>query len=69
MYCPNCGSNNVHTHQETINGEPDVNICNGVLGYLCLGPIGILCAFLGGKKSYRRTYLVCNDCHIKTLVN
>ncbi len=67
MRCPNCGGNNAHVMQETATSGKDVSFCNGLLGFLCLGPIGILCAFLGGnKQTFTRSYIVCSDCNTKS---
>lgn len=69
MNCPNCNSPNTYIVHDTTTSGSNVNVCNGILGYLCLGPIGLLCLLVGGnKKTTTRPYLVCNNCHIRTRV-
>ncbi len=69
MICPNCGSNQTYIISDSKTTGSDVNICNGVLGYVCLGPLGILCAFFGGnKRTITQNYVVCNNCHIRSKI-
>lgn len=41
--------------------------CKGIIGYVCLGPIGILCGLCGmGKgKTWSRSFWVCGSCGYK----
>ncbi len=68
MRCPNCGSYDTYVFNESATTGSEFNVCNGILGYICLGPIGLLCVLTGKKQTYTRNYIVCNNCHIKSRV-
>ena len=68
MYtCPNCQSNDIIV-KET-NSVKGFGFCKGILGYICFGPFGLLCGFLGfGQPKSRRQYIHCNNCGANTNV-
>lgn len=57
--CPRCGSENVRVYVERDRNSYD--FCGGILGYICAGPLGLLCGFCGSQDK-ERTTLICNDC-------
>lgn len=67
--CIFCGSNNVKveviTETKTQGGQ-GFSATKGCLGYLLLGPLGILCGTCGSKQSTtvseNKTWWVCSDC-------
>ena len=73
--CPNCGNPDVQMEEETtththtkVKGS-GYSGTQGCLGYLMLGPVGLLCGSCGQKpraktKTYETTqrYWVCNQC-------
>lgn len=58
--CPFCGSKNIKIIIE--KEKDDYDLTSGIIGTICLGPIGLLCGlcFADGEKE-RRT-CICNDC-------
>ncbi|HAZ90873.1 MAG TPA: hypothetical protein DCX21_02760 [Eubacterium sp.] len=69
MRCPRCGSNNGQIISETRTKGKDFSVGSGLLGYWCLGPIGILCGACGGGKKIRTVnYWFCRDCGKKCKV-
>lgn len=60
VYCPNCGSNNVKIIVE--KEKEDFDLCGGITGAVCLGPIGLLCGFCCADGVKKRTTCVCNNC-------
>ncbi|MGL4589874.1 MAG: hypothetical protein ACRCUP_06535 [Mycoplasmatales bacterium] len=61
MACPKCGSNNLEV--STMPVTKGFGFCNGLLGLICLGPIGLICGLCGmGKTIGRKTYVYCKDC-------
>ncbi len=67
MTCPRCGSNNTTIlHQENKKGY---GLCNGILGYICLGPFGLICGLLGmGATQSHDAYIICGDCGSRTKI-
>jgi hypothetical protein len=62
--CPRCGSLNVKVVSDITETTKGFGAGKGCLGYISLGPIGLLCGMLGmGKtKTKTNTYRVCADC-------
>lgn len=65
--CPNCGSRNFQVINETNVQTKGKNYSSGkgCLGYLLLGPLGLLCGSCGqGQKTSvtNTTYYVCDKC-------
>ena len=65
--CPNCGSHNceIQVQQNVTGSGGGYGCCNGGLGYVCLGPIGLLCGLCGTKNKTTITHKsmwVCKDC-------
>lgn len=58
--CPKCGSDNIHIITERKNNPYDV--CTGLSGGCCVGPIGLLCGFCTAEGEKERTTIVCHDC-------
>lgn len=58
--CPRCGSDNVRVVIE--RKEKNFDVCGGVLGGLCLGPIGILCGLCTADEASESYTGICNDC-------
>lgn len=66
MICPKCGSTEVDIITERTRIDNGFDICNGLLGYICLGPIGILCGACGGKeKIHEEKFCKCKFCGLK----
>lgn len=57
--CPRCHSENVRVIVERTNKPYD--FCGGIFGYICAGPLGLLCGFCGSEDS-EHTTLICNQC-------
>lgn len=64
MRCPKCGGEHCQLITESTSNFKGFGVGKGCLGYLCLGPIGILCGMCGmGKgKTYTAHFWVCSDC-------
>ncbi len=63
MICPKCGSDSSQVIVEKKTTGSDFSLCDGLLGYICLGPVGILCGACGGNKKYVEVkYCQCNVC-------
>ena len=63
MKCPDCGSENCHIINEVETTGKDYDAKDGCCGYICLGPIGLLCGACGkGKETTNVNYWVCNNC-------
>ena len=67
LRCPECGSKNYqlvsNTQTQTTGGGFSAG--KGCLGYICFGPLGILCGACGsGQKTTTTvtTECMCNDC-------
>lgn len=67
MRCPSCGNNNCHIIQEVETKQKGFGVCEGICGYLILGPIGLLCGLcgMGEGRTSKKAYWVCNDCGSK----
>ena len=67
IVCPQCGNKNLTIVTETNTQTTGKNFSagQGCLGYLLLGPLGILCGSCGNSQkttSTNTTYWVCNKC-------
>lgn len=61
--CPNCGSIQIQIVGEQSGGfNKTSGICSGILGTICLGPIGLLCALFGIKDKTTTFSRVCLNC-------
>jgi DNA-directed RNA polymerase subunit RPC12/RpoP len=67
LRCPSCGSTNFQPITETYGETKGYDCCNGLIGYLLLGPVGWLCGACGmGKgKTTTTTCFICKDCGTK----
>ena len=63
MTCPRCG---VKDQCQIVYGSENstgYNVCGGVCGYVCLGPLGLLCGLKNEKVT--KHFWVCNNCGAK----
>ncbi len=61
--CPKCGSTHIQGVAETSGGfDAGSGICGGILGYLCLGPIGLICALCGVTDKKTKVSRLCLNC-------
>ncbi|MNP50067.1 hypothetical protein D3C76_1443030 [compost metagenome] len=58
--CPSCGSSFVKIIIEKKN--EDFDIPSGVIGYICMGPIGLLCGLCCADGEKDKTTCICNNC-------
>ncbi len=58
--CPFCGSKSIKIIIE--KEKEDFDATSGVLGYICLGPIGLLCGLCSADGEKERITCICNDC-------
>ena len=58
--CPCCKSKNRKIIIEKKN--EDFDITSGVIGTICLGPIGLLCGLCCAEGEKEKTTCICNDC-------
>lgn len=58
--CPRCGSDNVTVLVE--RHTENFDLCSGILGTVCFGPIGLLCGICGAGGEQKRISCTCNDC-------
>lgn len=58
--CPFCNSENVKVLIEKESN--DFDITSGILGVICLGPIGLLCGICGASDPKTSTTGICNNC-------
>ena len=58
--CPLCKSKNIKIIIEKKN--EDFDITSGVIGTICLGPIGLLCGLCCAEGEKEKTTCICNDC-------
>lgn len=65
--CPRCGSTNIHIINDSVTETKGFGVGKGCLGYICFGPIGLLCGMCGmGKSRTTNTaYRMCADCGAK----
>ncbi len=67
LHCPKCKSEKIQALTET-NVQGGYRAGRGCLGWLLLGPLGILCGALGKKarvSSTNNTVFVCMECGFK----
>lgn len=63
LKCPHCGSTRLqYTTSVKTQGVSAGDAC---CGYVCLGPIGLLCGLCGSGSSETKEYWVCHDCGAK----
>lgn len=63
LKCPHCGSTKLqYTTSVKTQG---VSVGDACCGYVCLGPIGLLCGLCGSGSSETKEYWVCHDCGAK----
>lgn len=63
IVCPVCGNNTCSVINESTTEGKDFSVGKSCIGYICLGPIGLLCGSCGGGKRVINTnYWVCNRC-------
>ena len=62
--CPKCGSQNIQIVSDVSSSSKGFGVGKGCLGYICFGPIGLLCGLLGmGEgKTKTTTYRMCGNC-------
>ena len=65
--CPNCRSTNLHvsTESNTTSIGGGYSGGKGCLGFLLLGPLGLLCGSCGSKQKIsttNQTFWICGDC-------
>ncbi|MBL4932133.1 hypothetical protein [Clostridium paridis] len=58
--CPFCNSKNVQVIIEKETNDYDAP--SGCLGYICLGPIGLLCGLCAAEGTKTTTTCICNNC-------
>lgn len=58
--CPFCNSESIKIVIEKKSNDYDVTA--GILGLICLGPIGFLCGLCGAGDEKVTTTGICNDC-------
>ncbi|MCL2128511.1 MAG: hypothetical protein FWH38_09670 [Treponema sp.] len=67
MFCPRCNSINVQAVSEVRSETKGFGCCQGLIGYILLGPIGWLCGLCGMGEGRTTTNVlwVCNNCGYK----
>ena len=65
--CPRCGSKRFHTVQETDSQTIGKNYSagQGCLGFLLLGPLGLLCGMCGQNQrtvTTHKYFMICDEC-------
>ncbi len=66
MKCPNCGSNNCQFISNTITHNSGFGFGDACCGYICLGPIGLLCGLCNMDQETKiKEYWVCQECGTK----
>ena len=61
--CPKCGGMNCQIINETFTKGKDYGAGKGCLGFLCFGPIGLICGACGkGKQMNTNNFSYCPDC-------
>lgn len=63
LKCPHCGS--THLQFTTQVKTQGVSVSDACCGYVCLGPVGLLCGLCGAGSSETKDYWVCRDCGTK----
>jgi len=58
--CPLCGSRNIKIIIE--KEREDYDLTSGIIGTICLGPIGLLCGLCSADGEKEKTTCICNDC-------
>lgn len=61
--CPSCDSHNIKIIIEKENENYDLT--SGILGTICLGPIGMLCGLCCADGEKKKTICICNECGAK----
>lgn len=60
MKCPFCG--NMHCELISESTSKGFSVSKGCCGYICLGPLGLLCGLFGMGTTKTDTYWVCTSC-------
>lgn len=62
--CPKCGSSNIQIVNDSTTKVKGFGVGKGCLGYICLGPIGLLCGMcgMGKEKTTSTACRMCVDC-------
>lgn len=63
MGCPRCGSDNIQVVNEV--KTEGFGFIEGCLGYLILGPFGLLCGLCGMGETKNNILRVCANCGAK----
>lgn len=67
MTCPRCGSENTTVLQQ--EDRQGYGFCNGLLGLICFGPIGLICGLLGmGSTKNHKVIIACGNCGTRTRI-
>lgn len=64
MKCPRCGADACQIVTETSSHYKGYGAGKGCLGYLCFGPLGLLCGMcgMGEGRTHSKTYWICHNC-------
>lgn len=63
LRCPHCGSTRLQ-YTTTVKTQ-GVSVSDACCGYVCLGPLGLLCGFCGAGSTKTNESWVCCDCGTK----
>ncbi|VYT68888.1 hypothetical protein [Clostridium tertium] len=58
--CPFCRSKSIKIIVEKEREE--FNLPSGIIGTICLGPVGLLCGLCCADGEKEKTTCICNDC-------
>ncbi|WP_300381987.1 hypothetical protein [Clostridium sp.] len=61
--CPSCGNHNIKVIVEKENENYD--LFSGIIGTICLGPIGMLCGLCCADGEKKKITCICNDCGMR----
>ena len=61
--CPSCDRHNIKIIIEKENENYDLT--SGILGTICLSPIGMLCGLCCADGEKKKTTCICNECGTK----
>lgn len=66
MKCPNCGGNNCQFVTSSEKHTSYFNFGDACCGYICLGPLGLLCGLCdAGSSTTTKEYWICHGCGTK----
>lgn len=63
LRCPHCGSTRLQ-YTTTVKTQ-GVSVSEACCGYICLGPLGLLCGLCGAGSTETKEGWVCCDCGTK----